>query len=119
VQMLKKHISFDVILCSTALRVRQTYDHIASAVGDSSPQYLDKFYNPSLETLLETLKNLKDLDNSVLIISHNPTISDLATYLTGEQVHFSPGILKYLQLDIKSWDDIADLCAKLVWSIPY
>lgn len=118
-QLFKKSISFDVILCSTALRVRQTYDHIAaSLLGGASPQFIGSLYNTDIETLLELVKSLEDSNNSVLIINHNPTISEFASNLVGEPIQFSPGVLKYLQLAIKSWKDITYPCAKLIWSIP-
>jgi phosphohistidine phosphatase len=115
----KKKIVCDIILCSSAVRARETYVHIDSALRAKAPaQYMDDLYYADISAMLNILRNLDDSCESVLIISHNPTISEVASYLTGERIHLGTGILKSLEVDIKSWQDIAASCAKLAWSLP-
>jgi phosphohistidine phosphatase len=117
--IIKKEIICDIILCSSAARARETYVHIDSALrAKAHAQYMDDLYYADISAMLHILRNLDDSCESVLIISHNPTISEVASYLTGDRIHFGTGILKSLEMDIKSWQDIAASCAKLAWSLP-
>jgi phosphohistidine phosphatase len=115
----EKAIVLDAILCSSAIRTRQTCAHFLQLLnGKPAPQYLEELYNTDLETYLEVLKGLDGSYNAVLLIGHNPVITELASYLTGQPCHFSTGVLKYLELDVKSWAKVLSPCAKVVWSIP-
>lgn len=115
-----KAIALDAILCSSAVRTRQTCTHFMQLLdGKPAPQYMDELYNTDLETYLEVLKGLEDSYGSVLVIGHNPIITELASYLTGQSCHFSTGVLKYLELNVNSWAKVPSSCAKVSWSIPH
>ena len=117
--MLHKKISCDIIFCSSAARACQTCDAVASSITGEVPiQKKEELYYIDLNKAMNFVKNLNESYESVLIVGHNPTMSALATQLTGNKIHFTTGILKYLELDINSWDDIVPSCGKLVWSLP-
>jgi len=114
-----KKVSCDVVFCSSAIRARQTCKEIMSSINaETTVQYLDELYYIDLKKAMEFLKGLDDSYESVVIVSHNPTMSDLAITLVGSDVHFTTGIIKYLELDITSWKDATSSCGKLVWSLP-
>lgn len=78
----------DLILCSAAIRARETLDLILAAL-DSEPtvEIEEGLYLASAETLLDRLRRLDDGPDSVMLIGHNPGLHDLALSMAapGEQ----------------------------------
>jgi phosphohistidine phosphatase len=70
----------DVVLCSTALRAKQTLEPIAKAIKPPGVAFESRIYEVAQPELL----NLRDLPESVesaLMIGHNPGLHDLALAL--------------------------------------
>jgi len=67
----------DAVLCSSALRTRETWAGIAAASG-ASPEvsHLDALYLAGPDTLLRELRKARG--GTVLMIAHNPGIGDFA-----------------------------------------
>jgi phosphohistidine phosphatase len=74
-----------LVLCSTALRTRETLDEILPALG-SAPQILleDALYLAGANRLLERVQHLREQTESVLLIGHNPGLHQLAVSLASE-----------------------------------
>lgn len=75
----------DVVICSTSIRTRQTWD-LARAAGVEAGEvrYERAVYNARAETLLGLLQDEADDDvASVLMVGHAPGVPDLATLLAG------------------------------------
>lgn len=74
--------TLDLVLCSSALRTRQTLD---LALAGFSPQprsaMEDELYLATREKLVDRLRRLAEQDGSVLLIGHNPGIHELAIAL--------------------------------------
>ncbi len=87
----RRDFTADVILCSTAVRTRETLTHITG--GYEKPiapvQYLDTLYHASAERILEVAELCGE--KYVVIIGHNPGISDLATRLAGQTEQLPKG----------------------------
>ncbi len=70
----------DLVLCSTALRARQTWQ--ATAL-DAPVRYLDELYGGGIEDIVEILAGTPAEARTVLVLGHAPTIPatahDLAT----------------------------------------
>ncbi len=75
----------DLILCSTALRTRQTLAALVKRLGTPTPPIsLDRgLYLASETTLLDHLQSVADEISTVLLIGHNDGIGDLAVALAG------------------------------------
>ena len=74
----KKKIKVDLILCSASLRTRQTASYFSEALGlkENYISYLDELYHASSETIYETISKIKNEYSAVIIICHNPGITD-------------------------------------------
>lgn len=73
----------DLVLCSTALRCRQTAEAIQRAFGeDTDMQYVDELYNGSLETYLSVLAGQKQA-GALMLIGHNPTLEEVLEAMIG------------------------------------
>jgi len=75
----------DLILCSTAMRTRQTLAPLAKALGAPAPPIaLEKgLYLASEDALQERLQALAEDVRTVLLIGHNDGIGQLAAILGG------------------------------------
>jgi phosphohistidine phosphatase len=81
----------DALLVSPALRTRETASIIAAAlgVGDAAIQYIDDLYNASARTLEQELRRAAARHGLVMLVAHNPGISELGRALT-EDPGFAP-----------------------------
>jgi len=70
-----------VVLCSSAVRTRETLDVIAPVLGEPEVLIEDGLYGASADGLLARLQAVPDSAESVLLIGHNPGIGDLALAL--------------------------------------
>lgn len=75
----------DLILCSTAMRTRQTLAPLVGALGSPAPPIsLEKgLYLASEDELVERLQALPEDIETILLIGHNEGIGELAVALAG------------------------------------
>jgi phosphohistidine phosphatase len=80
----EREITPDLVLCSTALRTRETLDRIVPTLGDDVETEIERgLYAASATELLERLWALDEQVESVLLVGHNPGIEQLALTLAG------------------------------------
>ena len=73
-----------VVLCSTALRARDTLDGVRASLGDAVEVRMeDELYGADARELLDRLRRLPPALPSAMVIGHNPTLQDLALDLAG------------------------------------
>lgn len=75
-------IAPEIVLVSTALRTRETYELVAASAGLKAADFEDELYLASTQVLLRRLKKLPPRTNSVLVIGHNPGLADLVGKLS-------------------------------------
>lgn len=115
--MAKFGYSPDVILCSSAVRTRETCQALLSALGDIPVSLKDTLYNAPTDTLLGAAQDLDDAHAAALLLAHNPGIHDLAARLSSEDSNIShlgrlmegyaPAALSVLDCPVESWADLA------------
>lgn len=107
-QMLsKKNIIVDTVISSPAKRAIDTARIITNNLGYTKNIILDKnIYDASLSTLLSTIRNFDDNLKKIMLIGHNPGLTNLSNYLTKYFIENIPtcGVV-VLEFD-KSWKDI-------------
>jgi len=75
----------DTVICSTALRTRQTWDLVAPQLnGSPEVQFEPRAYAASALTLVYLARELPSQSRAVLLIAHNPGIEDLANSLAAQ-----------------------------------
>ncbi|MCZ6520074.1 MAG: histidine phosphatase family protein [Bacteroidetes bacterium] len=106
---LLKNISPDSIMSSTALRAKTSAELMAEQMNyDTAKIYMsDKIYEASARTLLQIVNAIKEEFKTVLLIGHNPSISFLAEYITGEEIGdvTNCGVIRIKCKNI-SWEEI-------------
>ncbi len=72
----RQGIAPELVLCSSALRTRETLESIAPVLGeDVSVQIEDELYAASEQVLLERVRAVEDGIESLLLIGHNPGVA--------------------------------------------
>lgn len=106
-----KTIQPETILCSSARRTRETAEFMAL---DMPVSYKDKLYNAPASEIYEQIKTVPEDSRSVLVIAHNPGVSDLVRFLTGTPMCFAPGVFAVLETESDSWEALMPASAELV-----
>ena len=107
----------DRILCSSALRTRQTIELAVAAGNWNRTTILEPaLYLASPGSTIDLLREQPDDANSLLLVGHQPTCAELVRRLTGDDPpRFVTAALARLQLDIDSWTEVEPYCGKLAW----
>jgi phosphohistidine phosphatase len=124
-KLIPKHIRSEgiapeLVLCSTARRARETFEGIASALGDDPEvRFEDGLYGASADALLARLQAIPEDVESAMLIGHNPSIESLALLLAASgndldrlRSKFPTGALATLTFDVP-WAELAPGTATL------
>jgi phosphohistidine phosphatase len=71
-----------------------------------------RIYNAELSDLLEVIELLPTEWNDVVLVGHNPGVSNLSQFLTGMQHPFKKGAVVKIELDITEWNQLIQGCGK-------
>ena len=74
-------IEVDAVLCSSAVRARQTLDQLKLAVAPSRVEISEACYNAGADTLLDGLRGLPADSAVALLVGHAPGVPGLAIEL--------------------------------------
>ncbi|MFN8310311.1 MAG: hypothetical protein U0T73_10155 [Chitinophagales bacterium] len=106
------------ILSSPSVRTRQTAEAFCTEYGLNSEQvtYIDNLYEASLEDIVEALKTLPDSVNNVVIVGHNPSITEAANRLSNARVDNVPtcGVVG-IHFDGNSWKEALSQRGQLIF----
>ncbi len=102
-------VKLDLILTSAAKRAAHTALIIAETIGFPMRQVVEEqeLYLAEAAHLLHVLQSLSDDLGSVILVGHNPGISELANALAETHIDWMPtsGVI-CLTLDLTSWRDL-------------
>lgn len=109
----------DQILSSPAVRALDTAVRVADAAGWDCPVQTDRrFYESSVDVVLEVCRKRDASVASLLLVGHQPVWSDLASALAGGGVFEMPtAALLKIDLPIKSWHQLDRGMGAVRWSI--
>jgi phosphohistidine phosphatase len=109
-----------VVLCSPAVRARETLDLVQPALKDAAVELEPELYGASEATLLERLRALDDHVESAMLIGHNPGLQALALSLAGDgpprdqlEAKYPTAALATLDFDGSGWKELGPGAAKL------
>jgi phosphohistidine phosphatase len=94
------------ILCSTALRTRQTLSALQALWPAAAVQYIDELYLASKHEILHAICALNSPDD-VLVVGHNEGLSELTIYLSDQAVWHKTCGLASLTFPFESSDYIS------------
>jgi phosphohistidine phosphatase len=89
----------DLVLCSPAARTRQTWHGVAVAMATAEPaggapevHYEHGLYDGGRTELVDLLRAVPDTVATVLVIGHNPTVSDVSLLLRPDTPEVMTGL---------------------------
>ena len=87
----KKGYDIDLIISSPAKRTMETAKIISNKIGyNSEILYNKNIYEASVETLINIIKDIKNNFNNVIVVGHNPGLTNLANHLLKESIYNIP-----------------------------
>ncbi len=93
-----------LILCSSALRARQTAELVAEAAGYTEEVvFLDELYLSEVDENLNTLRELPDSIERVMLIGHNPGLETLLQILSNRIESLPTAVIAHIVLPISHW----------------
>jgi phosphohistidine phosphatase len=97
----------DLVICSPALRARQTLERVAPALGEPEVAFDERLYGASEGQLLARLREVPASVGTVLLLGHNPGIAQLLALLVGAgqpvPAEVPTGALASLSFDAAGW----------------
>lgn len=99
----------DYFMSSPAKRTTETSKIIATALSYDIEKTIfdERIYHSSLPQILQVLNEIPNSFNTIILVGHNPTLTQLSNYLTDDFIDNIPtcGIVK-IELDIDNWQHI-------------
>lgn len=99
----------DYFLSSSAKRTTETSKIIATALNFNFEKIIfeKKIYESSLKQLLQILNEVPNNFNNIVLVGHNPCLTQLSNYLSDDFIDNIPtcGIVK-IELEIDNWQHI-------------
>ena len=106
----------DAILCSSAVRTRQTVSLLLDTLATDMPvTYLRSLYLASPNDILEAIAGVDSDIRCLMVIGHNPGLEDLALLATGDEgssarqdliEKFPTGGLAVIDFDAADWSSV-------------
>jgi phosphohistidine phosphatase len=122
-ELAKRGIRPDLVLCSTAVRTRETWEEADRGGAQAvDVRYVPEIYHAWVPELISIIRSLPDSASTVLMLGHAPGIPDLVEFLAARD----PGSAQWARLDEKfptaglailsiagSWADVGRSRARL------
>lgn len=119
----QQHVRPDFVLCSTAVRARETWDTVAQSYSDPMPvQLSDRLYLASVNETMQLLAATDEKIQRLMIVGHNPGLHQFSLKLaksgTGElmdtiSIKFPTCAFAAIALGDAPWKDIAHMHGEL------
>jgi len=104
----KKDIHLDLIITSPAVRAITTAQIIANSLDMKRTNFLidPLVYGAEIAALLKLISGISKRYDDVMIVGHNPSLTDLASHLAGESIALSTCSLMKASFDFKDWSKV-------------
>jgi phosphohistidine phosphatase len=99
----------DLVVTSPARRARRTAQVVAKELGLDKDEIVQvgAIYEAGLTTLVSLVSGLDDKADHVMLVGHNPGLTELAEHLSGEMFGNIPtGGVVGLEFDTDSWSNL-------------
>lgn len=117
-RLLNRNIQLELIVSSTAKRAAQTAKLIAKEINYSSSniQWEETLYHAPSAIIQETIFGISNDLNAIMIVCHNPGITDFVNIITNNMIDDMPTCgMCALQFDIEKWEDLPTAKTQLLF----
>ncbi len=98
-------------LVSDANRTQQTAAILQNYVTPIKKIDAPTLYLASAQELFKTIEN--QTQNNLVLVGHNEGISELATYLSGNQIQLKTAAFVHLEFEFENWNFISQATGKI------
>ena len=100
-------ISLDAILCSTAVRARETASgFLKEYTFEGEVLYYDDLYQADPATIMAALRQLPEQVETAMVIGHNPGLDDFLELVCDESEHMPTACIAHIKFQIEQWVDL-------------
>jgi phosphohistidine phosphatase len=103
------------IVSSPALRTKTTAEIFADHFSLPDPQFNKSIYEASQSALLRVINQLPKEYDFIALVGHNPGISQILYYLTGEVKEVHTATTAVIDFETNNWEEISEESGKLVY----
>ena len=104
-ELSKKIDNVDLLISSSSKRTRLTADFFIKLIKINKISFIDDLYHSSSENIINKLKKISNTYESIMVIGHNPGLTDLVNKLTSINLYNLPTCgVAIVNLNIKNWD---------------
>lgn len=118
-RLLSRNIVPDAIISSEANRARTTARLIAKEINfpEANIQFTKEIYNASIKDMLKLINQIDDQYQTVFLVGHNPTFTELAEYISDDAYGTLPtcGIIG-LELTVNQWAIVSGGCGQEIYN---
>lgn len=112
-QFLKmNNVQVQQILCSSAKRTRQTLKALTSIKDITKPIFSEDLYLASSGQLLRFVCD-NAIGDEVILVGHNEGISELASYLSNQNIHLETANFCSISLSVNDWAKVTQGVGKV------
>jgi phosphohistidine phosphatase len=113
-----KQVAPDLLVCSPALRARETIE-IVIKTGKlrSELRYDERIYEASPLRLLEVVSQIEEERKIVVLVGHNPGMEELLRLMTDRVEHMTTGTLARINFTVARWEKVPDEKGILEWIV--
>ncbi len=108
-ELSKKNISIDLLICSQAKRAYDTAKLLATGLNYPVEKIIlsKGIYQVGTDDIFNLIFGIKDNVDSLMIVGHNPTLTQFANLFLEEMIELLPtsGIIS-INFEADSWNDI-------------
>lgn len=111
----EKNIIPQILVASPALRTLATANVFSQHLAIPQPQTNKDIYEATTSELIKVINALPDEHDFIGLVGHNPGMSDLLYYLTGQLQDVPTCAMMLIEFDTDSWMEIIEDAGKLVY----
>ncbi|MGO8671353.1 MAG: SixA phosphatase family protein [Capsulimonadaceae bacterium] len=107
----------ELIITSDAARALETANIVAATVPHEALMTEHAIYDASLDDLLDVIRGLPDEANTVLLVGHNPGLSEVLYHLATDKRtadDLKTAAAAFTELNIDSWTDFGESTGRIV-----
>ncbi|MGZ3871732.1 MAG: SixA phosphatase family protein [Mucilaginibacter sp.] len=113
---LKQHLLVpQIVVCSPSLRTKTTAEIFTEHLGLPAPSINKAIYEASEKALLKVIQGFPDQYDFIALVGHNPGISQILYYLTGEVRDVHTSTIALINFEIDDWASVSMDLGKLVY----
>lgn len=108
-RLAESEVAVDMLVSSPAKRALATAEAIARKLDFKRRSIVqdERIYTGQVDDLLQLVREMDDDHKRVMLVGHNPLLSELVLYLAGKDVNLPTCAVAVLRFDTKSWAKVA------------